>query len=98
LIDMHGDLLGAALSGEMLGARQRRPAGLPGQPNEIIGDQRYRAPRASLPGRISHRINHDLTHHSPPRVVRVATGYEKSSERVRHSRRFWLGSMLVEMP
>jgi hypothetical protein len=97
LIDVHGDLLGAALSGEMLSTRQRRPARLTGQPNEIIGDQRDRAARALLPGRVGHRIDHDLAHHSPTSMMRVAPGYEKSSERVRHSRRFGLSAVLVEM-
>jgi hypothetical protein len=36
LIDVHGDLLGSALGGDMLGARQRRAATVTGQPDEIV--------------------------------------------------------------
>jgi hypothetical protein len=32
---VHGDLLGAALSGDVLGACQRRPAAVAGKPEEI---------------------------------------------------------------
>jgi hypothetical protein len=36
LIDVNGDLLGTALSGDMLGAHQRRPATITGKPDEIV--------------------------------------------------------------
>jgi hypothetical protein len=36
LIDVNGDLFGTALSGDMLGAHQRRPATITGKPDEIV--------------------------------------------------------------
>jgi hypothetical protein len=36
LIDVNGDLFGTALSGDMLGAHQGRPATITGKPHEIV--------------------------------------------------------------
>jgi hypothetical protein len=36
LIDVNSDLFGTALSGDMLGAHQGRPATITGKPHEIV--------------------------------------------------------------
>jgi hypothetical protein len=36
LIDVYGDLFGTPLSGDMLGAHQRRAATITGKPDEIV--------------------------------------------------------------
>ena len=69
LINMTSDLLRAALSGDMLSARQMHPARAPGKPDEILSDQRYCTPRAPLPRCVGHRIHDNLTHNPPTSVV-----------------------------
>jgi hypothetical protein len=98
LINVNGDLLGAALSGDMLGTCQRRPATIAGKPEEILRYQRYRAPRASLPRRISRGIDDNLTHYSPTSMVRIATRDEKPGQRVGYTQRSGLGRVTVQMP
>jgi hypothetical protein len=77
LVNVNGDLLGAALGGDVLGAGERRPAMVAGKPEEIFGHQRYRAPRAPLPRRVSRRIDDNLAHDPPTSVVRIAAGNEE---------------------
>ncbi len=77
LVNVNGDLLGAALGGDVLSARQWRPATVAGKPEEIFRHQRYRAPRAPLPWRVSRRIDDNLTHDSPTSVVRIAARNEE---------------------
>jgi hypothetical protein len=98
LINVNGDLLGAALSGDMLGACQRRPPTLAGKPDEILRYQRYRAPRAPLPRRVSGRIDDNLTHDSPASMVRIATRNEKPGQRLGHPQSSGLGPVTVEVP
>jgi hypothetical protein len=98
LINVNGDLFGTALSGNMLSARQLRAPTLASKADEVLGHQRYRAPRAFLPWRVGRRVDDDLTHDSPPRVVRIATRNEKPRERLRHPHRPWLGSVAVQVP
>jgi hypothetical protein len=98
LIDVNGDLLGTTLGGDMLGAREGRPARVTGEPDEIVRDQWYRAPRASLPGRVSRRIDDHLTHHSPTGMVRIATRHEKPGQRVGHPDSFRLRPVGVHVP
>ncbi len=95
---MNGDLLGAALGGDMLGARQRRPATVTGKPDKIVRHQWYRAPRAPLPGRVSRRINDNLAYHSPTSMARIATGNEKPGQRIGQHRSSSLGSVIVQVP
>ena len=83
MINVNGDLLGTTLGGDVLGARQRRPAAVTGKPDQIVRNQRDRAPRALLPGRVSRRINDDLAYHSPTRMVRIAPRNEKPGQCVR---------------
>jgi hypothetical protein len=92
---VNGDLLGAALGGDMLSAHQRRPATVTGKPDKIVRYQGDRAPRAPLPRRISRGINDNLPDHSPTGMARIATRNEKPRQRVGHQRSFGLGSVIV---
>jgi hypothetical protein len=94
---VNGDLLCAALGGDMLGARQRRPAMVTGEPDEVIRYQWYRAPRAPFPGRVSRRINDDLTYHSPTSMVRVTTRDEKPGQRVGHGHSLKLRPVSIQV-
>jgi hypothetical protein len=78
LIYVGSDLLGAALSGDVLGLRQPRSPGRAGKGDQIVCDHRYRASRALLPGRVGGRIDHDLADRSPTGVMRIATRDKKS--------------------
>jgi hypothetical protein len=98
LVNVDRDLLSAALGSDMLGARQRRPAPVTGEPDEIIGHQHDRAPRALLPGRVSRRVNDNLADHSPTSVVRVATRDEKPGQRVGDTHRSRLSPVSIQMP
>ena len=77
MINVNGDLLGTTLGGDVLGARQRRPAAVTGKPDQIVRNQRDRAPRALLPGRVSGRIDDNLAHHSPTSMMRITARNEK---------------------
>jgi hypothetical protein len=92
---VHGDLLGAALGGDVLSPRQRRPAAVSGKPDKIFRYQRYRATRAPLPGRVSRRINDNLAYHSPTSMARIATRNEKPGQRVGQHRGSRFGSVIV---
>ncbi len=94
---MNGDLLSAALGGDMLGACQRGPATVAGKPQEILRYQRYRAPRAPLPRRVSRRIDDDLTHDSPTGMVRIAAHNEEPGERLGYPHRSGLGPVTVQV-
>ena len=98
MINVNGDLLGAALSGDMLGACQGCPATVAGKPEEILRNQRYRAPRAPLPWRISRGIDDNMTHDSPTCMVRIATRNEKPGQRVGYTESSGLGRVTVQMP
>jgi hypothetical protein len=98
LINVDGDLFGAALGGDMLSARQLRAPTLASKADQVLGHHRYGAPRAFLPRRVGGRVDDDLTDDSPTRVVRIATRNEKPRERLRHPQRPRLGPMTVQMP
>ncbi len=97
MIDVTGDLLGAAARSDVLGAHERRASGLSGERDQVVGDQRHRSPRASLPRRVGGRIHDHLADHPPARVVGIAPRDEKSCERLCHPERPWLGAVAVEM-
>lgn len=82
----------------MLGACQRRPATVAGKPEEIFGHQRYRAPRAPLPRRVSRRIDDNLTHDSPTRMVRIAARNEEPGQRLGYPHSSGLGPVTVQVP
>lgn len=82
MVNVDGDLLSAALGGDMLGAGQRCPATVGGKPEEIFRHERYRAPRAPLPRRVSRRIHDNLTHDSPTTMVRIAARNEEPGQRL----------------
>ena len=98
MIDVNRDLLGAALGGDVLGAGQRRPAGVIGKPEEILRDQRHRPPRAPLPRRVSRRIDDNLTHDSPTTMVRIATRNEEPGQRLSYPYSSRLGPVTVQVP
>jgi hypothetical protein len=87
LINVNGDLFGAALGGDMLSARQLRAPTVAGKADEILGYERYRASRALLPRRVGRRVHDDLADDSPTRVVRIATRNEKPCECLRDAQR-----------
>jgi hypothetical protein len=98
LINVNRDLLGAAPGGDMLGACQRRPATVASKPEEIFRDQRYRAPRASLPRRVRRRIDDNLTHDSPTTVVRIAARNEEPRQRLGYPHSSGLGPVTIQVP
>ncbi len=69
MVYVSGDLLGPALCGDVLGASQRRASALSGQVQQVLGDQRDRAPCALLPWGVGRRLDDHLAHHAPARVV-----------------------------
>ena len=96
-VDMTGDLLGAALGGDVLGANQRRTPPFAGQTEQVIGDEWHCPPCAFLPWRIGRRVDDDLTDDPPARVVRVAAGHEKPRQSLGYAQRSGLGTVAVEM-
>lgn len=82
----------------MLGACQRRPATVAGKPEEIFRHQRYRAPRAPLPRRVSRRIDDDLTNDSPTRMVRIAARNQEPGQRLGYPYSSGLGPVTVQVP
>jgi hypothetical protein len=98
LIHMHGDLLDPAPCRDVLSARKRSTPRDLSEIDQVLRDQWHSTARALLPRRIGGRIDDNLTEDSPTRVVRIATRNEKSTERLRYSLRFRLGSVTVKMP
>ncbi len=90
LIDVNGDLLGAALCGDVLCTREWRTTAVTRQPEQILSDQRDCSTRALLPRCVGRRVDDDLTDNSPARVVRIAAGDQKPRERLRHPQRVGL--------
>jgi hypothetical protein len=90
------ELLGAAPGSDVLGPVQRRaPLGLR-EPQQVLGDQRDRAPRALLPGRVGGGLDDDLAHDAPARMMRFAAGDQEAGERLRQDRRVGLCAVGVE--
>jgi hypothetical protein len=77
LINVHSDLFGTTLGGDVLSARQWRAPTVAGQADEILGDQRYRAARAPLPRGVGRRVDDNLPDGPPTGVVGIATRNEK---------------------
>lgn len=97
MIDVHGDLLGAALGGDVLGTRQRSAPVVAGEVHQVVGDQPHSSPRAFLPRCIGRGVHDNLTHDPPAGVVGVAAGDEKPGQSLGDSGRSRLGAMAVEM-
>ena len=97
LIHMGSDLLDPPLRGDVLGTSQLHPSGVACKRHQIAGDDRYRAPRALLPRRVSSRVHDDLTDDSPTGVVRITPRDEKPRERVRHALSSGIGRVAVQM-
>jgi hypothetical protein len=81
---VESNLFGATLGGDVLRARQRRSPLGAGKVDEILGYERYRAPRASLPRGISRGVDDNLPNGSPTGVVRIAAGDKEPCERLGH--------------
>jgi hypothetical protein len=81
VIEVAGDLLGAAAGGEVLGAMQRRAPLLGGEVQEVLGHERDGAPGALLPRRVGRGVHDDLAHDAPARVMGLAAGDEEARER-----------------
>ena len=97
LINVSGDLFGAALSGDMLSTRQLGAPAVASKTDEIFGYQRYRATRALLPRRVGRRVDDDLPNDSPTRMVRIAARDEKPRQRLRDPQRSRLGPVAVQV-
>lgn len=94
---MNGDLFGPALGSYMLSAHQLRATAVACKADQVLGYERHGSPRAFLPRRVGTRVNHDLTDHSPSRVVGVAARNEEPSEGLRDTQRRWFGRVAVEV-
>jgi hypothetical protein len=97
LIDVTGDLLRAALGGDVLGARELRAATRSGKVQQITGNERHCPAGTLLPRSVGSRIHHDLTNDSPARMMRVAASNEKARERLGNGGCPRLGSVAVKM-
>jgi hypothetical protein len=94
---MDRDLLGTALSGDVLSARQRGAPSFACKGDQVLCDQRYGPPSALLPRRVGRRVDDNLTHGPPACVVRIAARDEKPRQRLCHTDRSWLGAVPVQM-
>ena len=81
MVEVAGDLLGAAAGGEVLGAVQRRAPLLGREAQKILGHERDGAPRALLPRRVGRGVHDDLAHDAPARVMGLAASHEEARER-----------------
>jgi hypothetical protein len=97
LIDVDGDLLGAALGRDVLCAREWGAPGVTRAADEVLGDQRDGPSGTFLPGRVGLGVDDHLTHDPPTGVARVTAGDEKPRQRLCHFDRVGLGPMTVEM-
>jgi len=68
VIDMPGDLLGAALRGGVLDPNEACLPVFGRDAQQIVADGRDRAPRAPLPWRIGRGVHDDLADDPPARV------------------------------
>jgi hypothetical protein len=94
---MGGDLFSSALRSDVLRLRQPGAPGGSSEGEEIVGDHRYRAPRALLPWRVSGRIDDHLADDAPAGVMRVTTRDEKPCERVGDPLGVGVGSVDIEV-
>ena len=97
LIDVDGDLFGAAPGSDVLGADQRRAATLAREADQVFGHQWYGAPRAFLPRCVGGRVDDNLPDHSPTRVVRIAARDEKPRQCLCQPQRSWLAAVAVQV-
>jgi hypothetical protein len=97
LIDVNGDLLGAALRSYVLCARQLRAPAVPGKADQVLGHQRHRSPRAFLPRGVRRRVNDYLTDDSPACMVGIAARDQEARQRLGNPHCLWLGPVAVEV-
>jgi hypothetical protein len=92
-----GDLLRAALGGDVLGAGERGAPALVGQVAQVLGDERDGAARAPLPRRVGGGVDDDLADDAPPGVARLAAADEEARERLGDEVRVGLGAVGIEV-
>ena len=97
MVYVTGDLLGAALRGDVLCVCELGATALAGKAQQVVGYDRYRTTGTSLPWRIGGGVHHNLTDDSPAVVVRVAAGDEEAGEGFGNSGRSGFGRVSVEM-
>jgi hypothetical protein len=92
-----GDVLGATLGGDVLGAGQRRAAAPAREAEQVLDHLGDGAARAFLPRRVGGRVYDDLTDDPPARVVGLAAGDEEVRERLGDDDRVALRPVLIEV-
>lgn len=77
---------------------QRRAAGLLGQPDEFIGNERHGAAGAALPWCVARALDDQLADDAPPSVAGLGTIDQKPPEGLGQCARAILGAIGVEVP
>jgi hypothetical protein len=98
VVDMPRDLLGAALRRDVLGTDE---AGVPvfgRDAQQVVADDRDRAPCALLPRSVGRGVHDDLADDAPAGVPGLAARDEESGQRVRDDGAVGLRAVCVEMP
>jgi hypothetical protein len=98
MVDMPGDLLGAALCRGVLGTDEPCVPVFGRDPQQVVADDRDRAPGALLPRCIGRGVDHHLADDPPTGVARLAPRDEEPGERVGDDDAVGLGAVGVEMP
>ena len=98
MVNVNRDLFGASLGSDVLSPRQLRAATVAREADQVLGHQRHGPPRAPFPRRIGRRVNDDLTHDPPARMMRIAARDKKARERLGNIDCSRLGPVTVEMP
>jgi hypothetical protein len=91
------DLFDAALGGNVLSAGQLGAPTVAGQTDEILGHQRYGAPRTLRPRGVGRRIDYNLADDPPTSVVRITSRNEKPGESLGHPYSPRLGPVAVQV-
>ena len=82
LINVGGDLFGATLGGDVLGASQLGSPGIAGKRDQILGDDWYGSARTLGPWRVGGRVDNNLTDDPPAGVVGITACDQESCQRV----------------
>jgi hypothetical protein len=97
VVDVPGDLLGAALGRGVLDTNEPCAPALGRDPQHVLGHVRDRATRTLLPRSVGHRVHDDLTDDSPARMAGLAAADEEPRQRVGDDGTVGLGPVGVEM-
>jgi hypothetical protein len=98
MVEVTGDLFGAAAGGEMLRAVERRASLLGREVQQILGHLWDGAPRALLPRRVGGGIDDHLAHDAPARVVGLAASDQKPRQGLGEDGGVGLGAARVKVP